>query len=719
MDSPRVTEIDDLFRVSNEFYNKQDYVKSLKTNIQILELAKELQDPSYLRKVYRFLAYDYLVLSDTIMAKQNFKEAENYAALSESDASIAESFMDLGNFYSIATKDHSKVMWYLNKAISNFIKIKDTVGLQKAYFNVILASYDAEKIETIAPYLNELNRSDYRLHQDISMRSAIDTHAAEFFITKKDYVKVDSLIQNVLVIADKNDLPVDKEYALDVWSKSLYKRGEYQKAYDQRLLFEELSEKNRKTFEDEESAEASSKFQVEEYKRMNKEISLENKLQEERVSNQKLLNNILIVLGIVGLLMFLGLLLAFRKRKQLVEKLKERNRKYLEAKYKSEHLAKSKSNFFSTVSHELRTPLYGVIGLSSILLEDKSLKSHEKDLKSLKFSADYLLALINDVLLINKLDSKNADNDRSNFNLQELVQNVLNSFEYIRLQNNNLVEVHISDEIPKSLNGNAVRLSQILMNLLGNAFKFTENGVITVDVRFISNIDGTVTLRFSIKDTGIGIAKEKQKGIFNEFEQIESIDYSYQGTGLGLPIVKKLLTLSNSKIHLESELGKGALFSFELFYEEAPQEDSEILETSLDTTVLKGKHILIVEDNRINQIVTQKILEKKGIICSLVENGDLAIEAVRVNNFDLVLMDLNMPVKGGIAATKEIRLFNREIPIIALTAVEVEEVRNEIAIAGMNDIIVKPYDAMKFTRIIIKNLMMKVNIVTNSSSKTG
>jgi signal transduction histidine kinase len=343
--------------------------------------------------------------------------------------------------------------------------------------------------------------------------------------------------------------------------------------------------------------------------------------------------------------------LAFRKRKQLVEKLKERHRKYLEAKYKSEHLAKSKSNFFSTVSHELRTPLYGVIGLSSILLEDKSLKSHEKDLKSLKFSADYLLALINDVLLINKLDSKNADNDRSNFNLQELVQNVLNSFEYIRLQNNNQVEVHISDEIPKSLNGNAVRLSQILMNLLGNAFKFTENGVITVDVRFISNIDGTVTLRFSIKDTGIGIAKEKQKGIFNEFEQIESIDYSYQGTGLGLPIVKKLLTLSNSKIHLESELGKGALFSFELFYEEAPQEDSEILETSLDTTVLKGKHILIVEDNRINQIVTQKILEKKGIICSLVENGDLAIEAVRVTNFVLVLMDLNMPVKGGIAAS--------------------------------------------------------------------
>jgi CheY-like chemotaxis protein len=226
-----------------------------------------------------------------------------------------------------------------------------------------------------------------------------------------------------------------------------------------------------------------------------------------------------------------------------------------------------------------------------------------------------------------------------------------------------------------------------------------------------------VTISFSVKDTGIGISEEKHKNIFNEFTQIESQDYTYQGTGLGLPIVKKLLNLSNSDIQLESELGKGTTFSFDLDFQIASEMLANEQIALIDESVIEGKNILIVEDNRINQIVTKKILEKKGANCSVVENGQLAIDICKNQSFHLVLMDLNMPVKDGIEATSEIRVFNKEVPIIALTAVEAEEVRSEVVKAGMNDIIIKPYDLNKFTQVIIKNITEGKGSLFNRSKK--
>jgi CheY-like chemotaxis protein len=406
--------------------------------------------------------------------------------------------------------------------------------------------------------------------------------------------------------------------------------------------------------------------------------------------------------------------MAYRKRKELYQALKEKNKEYLAAKDKSEQLARAKSNFFSTVSHELRTPLYGVIGLSTILLEDEKLKSHKKDLKSLKFSADYLLALINDVLQINKLDSNKAENDVSTINIREFVESIVSSFEYMRLQNKNKLHIEIDKGVPVLLSGNAIRLSQVLMNLIGNACKFTEDGDISVQISTLTASDERTTLQFVVKDTGIGIPKEKQDGIFNEFQQVDALHYNYQGTGLGLPIVKKLLGLSNSEISLESDLGQGAKFSFPYDFEIPEQVEQEKKFSPVNTQVLKGKRILIVEDNRINQIVTKKILEKHEIHCELSENGEEAVAKVQKDAFDLVLMDINMPVMNGMDATKMIRKFNKTIPIVALTAVEVEEIRYNIYNAGMNDIIVKPYDVTKFIQIVLKNCTQPISSEVNT-----
>ena len=338
------------------------------------------------------------------------------------------------------------------------------------------------------------------------------------------------------------------------------------------------------------------------------------------------------------------------------------------------------------------------------MLEDETLDNHRKDLKALKFSADYLLALINNVLHINKIDSNSIDDDCTIFNVRELFESITASFEYTRLQNNNKIHIIVSENIPQLLKGNSVRLSQVLMNLIGNACKFTEDGNIYVKAYPHQINDDTVLIDFSVQDTGMGIAQEKFSTIFDEFSQLETNNYSYQGTGLGLPIVKKLLSQSKSEIRLQSQLGRGSTFSFTLPYEISHPSKTEVEPTALDVNLLKGKKILVAEDNRINQMVTRKILEKNGVVCTIAENGQQAVNLSSEEKFDFILMDLNMPIKNGFEACKEIRAMNQNIPIVALTAVEVEEVRNEIYLAGMNDIVVKPYDVTKFIQTILINL---------------
>ena len=252
-----------------------------------------------------------------------------------------------------------------------------------------------------------------------------------------------------------------------------------------------------------------------------------------------------------------------------------------------------------------------------------------------------------------------------------------------------------------------MRLSQILMNLISNACKFTEKGGIYLDIKTIQNHSDKVNLQFIVRDTGPGIPESKLGKIFNEFTQIDSSSSYYQGTGLGLPIVKKLVEQANGVIGVESEIGKGTTFKFNIEIKIASESDEQKLSPILDFKQLMNKHILIVEDNRINQTITKRILENADVTCEIAQNGEEAIMMARNHVYDLILMDINMPVKNGIEATREIRKFNNFVPIIALTAVEIEEQKYQIFECGMNDIIVKPYDVDLFKKTIIANLSTK------------
>jgi len=696
---------------SEVYYSSGNYKKSIDVNMELLREAKKINNLEYIRLGYHYLGYDYIALNDSTMAKENFDRSEKYANLATNDTAKAVSYMDLASYYTTFSGKgyEEKAVAYHEKSINLLENIRDTLYLAYAYTNAAATYIKADELRKGYGHLINAKKYASLIYNSDPLTSGIELLMGQYYLKKKKYFQADQYFKNSINIAKKNNYDSDLMEAYKFSSESLKAQGRSKEAYESRLLYEKYKIKKDKTKSKTDTDAAIAQFQIDEYRKDKKAAETKTQLQTEITRNKKKQNYVLTVVTICALIVVVVFIITYIRRQHLLNELKVKNQEYLEAKEETERLAKSKSKFFSTVSHELRTPLYGVIGLSSILLEDKSLKKHEEDLKSLKFSANYLMALINDVLQINKIDANNDVKDKKEFNLRELVTTITTSIEYMRLQNKNKMKVEIETDVPRFLKGNDTRLSQILMNLIGNACKFTETGIVTVKVNSTNISKQMATLHFAIIDTGIGIAKEYQDSIFEEFMQAGNANYNYQGTGLGLPIVKKLLALENATIKLKSELGNGATFSFDITFEVVDTSRDHKSNIVLDFDLLKDKKILIVEDNRINQIVTKKILLKNGAICSLAENGEIAVNMTKNERFDVILMDINMPIKNGMEATKDIRLFNISIPIIALTAVEIEEMRQEIFESGMNDIIVKPYDIDIFKQTVIRNIISAEN----------
>ena len=374
----------------------------------------------------------------------------------------------------------------------------------------------------------------------------------------------------------------------------------------------------------------------------------------------------------------------------------------------------AKSNFLSTVTHELRTPLYAVTGLTHLLLDDNPADHQKEHLKSLKFSGDYLLNFINDILQINKIDADKLEPLNIEFKLKKVLADVVDSLQQNAKENNTKVVLDYDNNIPLNLLGDPLKISQVFMNLVGNALKFTKDGQVDVVAKLKDKDEDNVTVHFEVIDNGIGISEQQQKNIFDSFEQGSiQINREYGGTGLGLTIVKSLLGLFDSSINLKSKLGEGSTFYFDLDLkvEETSLEDVPF-EMTVEDFEFEGLHVLVVEDNKINQVITKKMLAKKGITCDIANNGNEAIDAAKNNEYACILMDIHMPGISGTEATIQIRKFNSEIPIIALTAISMEDSLDEFYAAGCNAVVTKPFKPEIFYQKIGENVFR-----TNISNK--
>lgn len=366
----------------------------------------------------------------------------------------------------------------------------------------------------------------------------------------------------------------------------------------------------------------------------------------------------------------------------------------------------AKTNFLSTVTHELRTPLYAVTGLTHLLLEENPSEHQKEHLKSLKFSGEYLLNFINDILQINKIDADKLEPLSIEFKLEKVLRDVVESLQQNANEKNTELILDYDAKIPKKLLGDPIKLSQIFMNLVGNALKFTKNGKVEVIAKMLKKEEDQVKLYFEVRDNGIGISEDQQKNIFESFEQGSiQINREYGGTGLGLTIVKSLLGLFGSTINLESELGHGSSFYFEMDVDYESKEGEEVaFELNPEEFQFKGLHVLVVEDNKINQVITKKMLTKKEITCDIANNGNEAIDLAKSNTYDAILMDIHMPGISGEEATRQIRKFDTVIPIIALTAISLDDSLDSFYEAGCNDVVTKPFKPEVFYQKIGENI---------------
>jgi len=391
--------------------------------------------------------------------------------------------------------------------------------------------------------------------------------------------------------------------------------------------------------------------------------------------------------------------------------LQKKNSELITSKERAELASVTKANFLSTVTHELRTPLYAVTGLTSMLLDEDPKPEQVKHLKSLKFSGDYLLTFINNILQINKIEANKVEVEKEVFNLKKKIANVVSVLNNSAVENNIKMHFDFDQRLPHNYNADQIKIYQILINLIGNSIKFTKDGDIWVRVVKINENNGLFNIRFEVEDNGIGISEEKQENIFESFSQGSiQINRKYGGTGLGLSIVKGLVDILKGKIYLKSQLGKGSTFFFELplkFAEEVLEKKQIRYFKNLSEAALNNIKILIVEDNKINQMITKKILTKMKLNCEVVENGEDAVKKVRDNKYDVVLMDIHMPGISGIDATKIIRTFNKELAIFALTAVTIEDKMVEFEEAGFTEIISKPFKHEDFEKKLFEALNLK------------
>jgi PAS domain S-box-containing protein len=378
-------------------------------------------------------------------------------------------------------------------------------------------------------------------------------------------------------------------------------------------------------------------------------------------------------------------------------------------------LQKAKEQFLANISHEIRTPINGIAGMVGLLSQHPSNEERETYLNAIKHSAENLKVIINDILDLAAIDSGKLKFEKIAFTLTDLVPSLISTFAYQAKEKKLKLEYSIDSKLNRILIGDPVRLNQVLINLISNAVKFTHEGSIHVNCSIERQQKDVCWVRFEVSDTGVGIPAEKLTTIFESFSQADaSVTRRYGGSGLGLTIVKQLVELQNGRITVRSEEHRGSTFITLIPYtigkSSAVTKSSQTAKTIIDNEITKELYVLLVEDNDINRLYAKSILKNWNCQVDIAENGLVAIEKVKNKDYDVVLMDVQMPVMDGYEATKTIRMMDppkNATPIVALTANATKKDIEKCITAGMNDYLAKPFTPDDLHRKIIDELKIR------------
>lgn len=736
-DGNKLDQYDVLILLVDVYLNQGSLAEQRALLEESLVLSKSIGDPALILDTKNKIGLNCYYTGDYEGANQKF--IDNAIAL--------EKYEDMGpqkmnNFRSLgimhaAMDNNGKAIEYYKKAIAIGNRYKLDSSMPITYYNISLV-YISE---------NEYEKAEESLHEGLKIANKIEDYAevaylnlalADIFASSGKLGKAEKHAQVSLKYFQENNHLVDEGQTCGLLGKVYLEKGQMDKAFmhlkrcesiflntDNKALkleiFSNLSTAYSKVgdyknafeykvrqndIEMELSSHDKEQAIIELQSKYESEIkSKEQNLKINSLEKESVLKNRQFYFALLA-----GVLLLFISS-SLWRNSMEKTRKNASlkiAKEAAETAAKINSEFLATMSHEIRTPLNGVVGMVNILDKENPREDQKEHLEILKFSADSLLNLVNDILDFAKLESGKIELEQNEFDIKEYTLNAFSAFEngtedmkvkiYLQMDLNNLKHKIIGDQY---------RYNQVMNNLASNAMKFTNEGRVDVMINTTRVTDTHATVRFEIKDTGIGISKEKQKTIFEKYTQANSnTTRLYGGTGLGLNISKEIVELHGSELKLESELGKGSHFYFDIEFKlGAAIEDSPTpTPAPTDVSDLNGMRVLLAEDNKVNQIVARRLLEKWNVDLVIAENGAIALDKVKTADFDCILMDIQMPVMDGFEATKLIRaLPNGNLPIYSMTASTLSADADQEYVDLMDGHIGKPFNPDDLYAILATN----------------
>nr|WP_315208133.1 response regulator [uncultured Flavobacterium sp.] len=693
-------EITKLTDEASRYLKEANFEKSLDISKLALGSSINANDLYSTAISYITIAANYAEMAEFDKAIFFYNKSLSYADKTSNDTLKKRINNNLGNIYCFEKKQYEKGINFYENSLKYSQKLADTNQVFMTKLNIAWAYFDIGLFEKGFPSLEFINKYNKK-YGDETNAVAVNMLNGMYYSYKGNHNKATSSFVNAIKFGNEGIEKSDLSFSYLEYSKYLLKKGDYKNAYENLARYNIITDELYNEEKIKKANLAGINLELDEYKREIDKIETEKDAQLQSLRKSKV---IVLLFAVVFFFLLLLLYILFKNnnfKKKTNAELSQTNIELLVAKEKAEEASILKSQFVSTISHELRTPLYGVVGITNMLLDEHKELAHSPHLSSLKFSARYLLSLVNDILQINKIEDNRIILESLTFNISDEINMIKSSLSFIAKTNDNVVHVNVDPNIPEYLIGDKLRLSQIIMNLVSNALKFTKKGEVSINVNLVKVEEKSYFLEFQIQDNGIGIHAADQEKIFDKFVQVSRKETDYQGTGLGLSIVKQLLGLFDSDISLESTIGKGTSFKFVIAFEFNPERTTEIINNiQVDMSSTQIVNVLVVEDNHINQVITRKTIEKNNYKCSVVDNGYAALEILEKENFDVILMDINMPLINGFETTRKIRLKGIGIPIVALTAFDKAEITEEALSAGINDIIIKPFDSIKLFEII-------------------